>query len=81
MRKFYLVSAIIVVILILIIAAAQFGATCVWYFIPTNANPVFVLLQVAGLGAVTGGFLVLWWKQPKEGGGNIDDEDEGGETE
>ena len=82
MRKFYLVGAIIVTVLILIIAAAQFGATCVWYFIPTNANPVFVLIQVAALGAVVGGLLVLWWKQPKEKTGNEEDEDgdeEGGE--
>ena len=75
MRKFYLVSAVIVTILVLIISAAQFGATCVWYLIPTNSNPVFVLIQVAGLGAVIGGLLMLWWKMPKEGAGSEDDED------
>jgi len=69
MRKFYLVSAIIVGILILVLAAAQFGATCVWYLIPTNAHPVLVLIQTAGLGMVTGGLLVFWWKEPKEGAG------------
>ena len=80
MRKFYLISAIIVTILILVIAAAQFGATCVWYLLPTNANPVMVLMQVAGLGAVVGGLLVLWWKQPKEGG-EAGGEDEDNDTE
>ena len=80
MRKFYLISAIIVTILILVIAAAQFGATCVWYLLPTNANPVMVLMQVAGLGAVVGGLLVLWWKQPKEAGGT-GAEDEDNDTE
>jgi len=83
MRKFYLVSAIIVGIMVMIIAAAQFGATCVWYLIPTNANPVFVLIQVAGLGAVVGGLLVLWWKMPKPGAENEDDDegDDEGSTE
>lgn len=83
MRKFYLVSAVIVTILVLIISAAQFGATCVWYLIPTNAHPVFVLIQVAGLGAVVGGLLVLWWKQPKPGAENEDDNEgeEGGSSE
>ena len=76
MRKFYLVGAIIVTILILVIAAAQFGATCVWYMIPTNSNPVLVLMQVAGLGAVVGGMLVFWWKEPKSGAESEDDEDE-----
>jgi len=73
MRKFYLVSAIIVTILVLVISAAQFGATCVWYLIPTNSNPVFVLIQVAGLGAVVGGLLVIWWKLPRPGSENADD--------
>ncbi len=82
MRKFYLVSAVIVTILILIIAAAQFGATCVWYLIPTNSSPVFVLIQVAGLGAVVGGLLMSWWKMPKPGAGDGDDEgDDEGDVE
>lgn len=82
MRKFYLVGAIIVAVLVLVIAAAQFGATCVWYMIPTNSNPVLVLIQVAGLGAVMGGLLILWWKEPKPGSESEDDEDdEGGATE
>jgi hypothetical protein len=79
MRKFYLVSAVIVAILILVISAAQFGATCVWYLIGTNTPPFLVLLQVALLGAVMGGLLILWWKQPKPGSEN--EEDEGGEDE
>jgi len=77
MRKFYFFSAIIVGIMILIISAAQFGATCVWYLIPTNSNPVFVLIQVAGLGAIVGGLLMMWWKLPKEGSESEDDEDGG----
>jgi len=64
MRKFYLVSAVIVAILILVIAFAQLGATCTWYLFNTTAAPVIVLLQVAGLGAVMGGLLVLFWKMP-----------------
>ncbi|MBN2306719.1 hypothetical protein JXD20_01930 [Candidatus Peregrinibacteria bacterium] len=80
MRKFYLVGAIIVGIMVLILAAAQFGATCVWYLIPTNAHPVLVLIQVAGLGAVMGGLLVLWWKQPKiKTEGEDENSEEGGE--
>lgn len=80
MRKFYLVSAILVAVLILIIAFAQFGATCVWYLIGTNTPPVLVLLQVAGLGAIMGGLLVLWWKQPKPGSESEDDEEGEGEV-
>ena len=78
MRKFYFFSAIVVGILILILAAAQFGATCVWYLIPTNANPVFVLIQVAGLGAILGGLLMAWWKMPRPGS-ESGDGNEGGE--
>ena len=64
MRKFYLVSAVVVAILILIISFAQLGASCSWYFFSANTAPVVVLLQTAGLGAVMGGLLVLFWKLP-----------------
>lgn len=77
MRMFYLVSAIIVSVLILILSFAQVGATCVWYLIGSQSPPFLVLLQVALLGAVVGGLLILWWKQPKsgnEGGENADAE-------
>ena len=71
MKKLYLISAVAVSILILIVAAAQFGATCTWYLLPPNSNPVFVLLQNSALGAVVGGLLVLWWTAPTQ----TDDED------
>ncbi|MBU0706419.1 hypothetical protein KJ657_01990 [Patescibacteria group bacterium] len=77
MKKLYLVSTIIVAVLILVLAFAQFGSTCVWYLIGTNTHPVMVLLWVAGLGAIMGGLLVLWWKTPKEGGAGS----EGGDNE
>ena len=66
MRLFYLISAILVATIILIIALPQVGATCTWYLIKTTANAVFVLLQMAALGAVMGGLLVLFWKAPKK---------------
>ena len=77
MRLFYLISAVLVATIILIIALPQFGATCTWYLLPTTANAVFVLLQVALLGAVMGGLLVLFWKAPKKS--ELDDDIE--ETE
>lgn len=67
MRRFYLVSAIIIGVLILVIAFAQLGATCAWYLFSTTSPPFLVLLQVAGLGAVMGGLLILFWKAPAEG--------------
>lgn len=66
MRQFYLVSAIVVGVLILIIAFAQLGASCTWYLFASSAPVFLVLLQVAALGAVTGGLLVLFWKTPPE---------------
>lgn len=65
MRHFYLISAIVVSVLILIISFAQVGATCTWYLINATSPAFLVLLQVAGLGAVMGGLLMLWWKTPK----------------
>ncbi len=72
MRTLYLLGAIIVFLLILILTLPQFGATCVWYLINPNTSPPFVLFQSAGLGAVMGGLLVLFWKTPKP----KDEEDE-----
>lgn len=82
MKKLYLIGAILVAVMILVFAFAQFGSTCVWYVIKGNTKPVLVLLWVAGLGAVMGGLLVLWWNQPKTGSGSADDENgEGGGVE
>lgn len=67
MRKLYIVGAGITFLLILVISFAQVGATCSWYLIKPTTPAFLVLLQVAGLGAVLGGLLVVWWKQPKEG--------------
>lgn len=77
MRKFYLISAILVFLIILIISFAQVGATCTWYLINSNSAAFLVLLQTAGLGAVMGGLMILFWKFPKEGAGTDDDDDEG----
>ena len=76
MRKLYLIGAITVGILILIISAAQFGATCQWYLLKGTTHPVLVLLWTAGLGAIMGGLLVLWWKLPKPGSESEDSDDE-----
>lgn len=72
MRLFYLIGAILVTVLILIISFAQVGATCVWYLINTNTPAFLVLLQTAGLGAIVGGLLVLFWKTPTP----VDDEED-----
>jgi len=66
MRRFYLISAIVVTVLVLVISFAQIASTCTWSLISTTASPVLVLLQVAALGAVIGGLLVLFWKTPKD---------------
>jgi len=66
MRILYLVGAILSATLILIFVLPQFGATCTWYLIKSNTNPVFVLLQMSMLGAVMGGLLVAFWKAPKK---------------
>ena len=76
MRLFYLIAAIVVAILVLIISFAQVGATCVWYLINTNSPAFLVLLQVAGLGAVMGGLLVMFWKTPQKEEDDEIDEDE-----
>ncbi|MBN1258280.1 hypothetical protein JXA05_00830 [Candidatus Peregrinibacteria bacterium] len=73
MRIFYLIGAIVVTVFILILAFAQVGATCTWYLINAQSSPVMVLLQIAALGAIVGGFLVLLWKTPPP----ADDESEG----
>ncbi|MBU0577553.1 hypothetical protein KJ742_01750 [Patescibacteria group bacterium] len=65
MRLFYLIAAIVVAVLILIVSFAQVGATCVWYLIGPNSPAFLVLLQTAGLGAIMGGLLILFWKTPK----------------
>ncbi|MBU0727832.1 hypothetical protein KKA95_04060 [Patescibacteria group bacterium] len=64
MRLFYLISAVIVAVIILIISFAQVGATCTWYLISATSPAFLVLLQLAGLGAVMGGLLILFWKVP-----------------
>ena len=80
MRKFYLASAILVFLLVLIISFAQVGATCTWFLIKSTSPAFLVLLQTAGLGAIMGGLLVLWWKFTKVAAeGEDEDEDEGGE--
>lgn len=66
MRKLYLIGSVVVFLFILILSFAQVGATCTWYLISSNSPAFLVLLQIAGLGAVMGGFLVLLWKLPKE---------------
>ena len=78
MRKFYLASAILVFLLVLIISFAQVGATCTWYLIKSTSPAFLVLLQTAGLGAVMGGLMILWWKFPKAAAEG-EDEDEGDE--
>jgi len=67
MRLLYLIGAIIVFLLVLILALPQVGTTCIWYVIDSTSNPGLVLMQTAGLGAVLGGLLVLYWKSPKKG--------------
>lgn len=83
MRKLYLIGAAIVFLLILIISFAQVGATCTWYLINSTTPAFLVLLQVAGLGAVLGGLLMLLWKLPRENMENGDDNDisDSGDTE
>ena len=84
MRNLYLIGSGIVFLLILIISFAQVGATCTWYLINSTTPAFLVLLQVAGLGAVLGGLLVLLWKLPKENAGEGDDDDDisdSGDTE
>lgn len=78
MKKFYLISAIVVTVLILILAFAQVGASCTWFLIKAQSKAFLVLLWVALLGAVDGGLIILWWKQPKPGeeAGGADDDSE-----
>ncbi len=85
MRKFYLVSALIIAVLILILSVAQAGVITPWNaFFSTSGSTALVLLQIASLGAIMGGFLVLFWKMPapKKGEPDMGDEsesEEGGE--
>ncbi len=81
MRTLYLLGAIVVFLMILVLTLPQFGATCVWYLISPNSSPPFVLFQAAGLGAVMGGLLALFWKTPKPSSEDDDEEGEGGESE
>ena len=67
MKLFYLISAIVVTVFILILSFAQVGASCTWFLISSQSPAFLVLLQVAALGMIVGGLLVLWWKQPKPG--------------
>ncbi len=71
-----MVSAILVFLIILIITFAQVGATCTWYLINSNSPAFLVLLQTAGLGAIMGGLLILFWKMPKENAGTDEEDDE-----
>lgn len=73
----YLIGAIIVFLIILTLALTQIGSTCVWYLISPNSNPTVVLFKTAGLGAIMGGFLVLFLKMDKEGGQDDDEEGSG----
>ncbi len=78
MRLFYLVGAVIIFLLVLVLALPQIGGTCTWYFpLATTTNCSFALMQAAGLGAIMGGFLILFWKMPKK---SEDDEDEDGDV-
>ncbi|QQR83165.1 hypothetical protein IPJ72_05160 [Candidatus Peregrinibacteria bacterium] len=76
MKTFYLVGAILVFLMLLVLSLPQIGASCVWYLISTNSSPTFVLFQAAGLGAVIGGLLVLFWKEPGAKAPDADDESE-----
>ena len=76
MKLFYLVSAIIITVLVLVISFAQFGAVCAWYLFSSTAPVWGVLLQMAFLGSIVGGLLVLFWKTESKA-----DDEEGGENE
>ena len=77
MKKFYLISAIVVFILVMILALPQIGGACQFYK-PLNSNTgcATALFQSAGLGAIMGGLLILFWKAPSE---KNDDEEDGTE--
>jgi hypothetical protein len=79
MRLFYLISAIIITVIILIVSFAQVASTCTWSLIGTTTSPVLVLMQLAGLGAITGGLLVLWWKAPQSNDDEISSSEVKGE--
>ena len=78
-----MIGSIIVFLLVLILALPQIGSICSWYPpISTTANPAFAIFQGAGLGAVLGGLLVLYWKAPrKPSEGGMEDGGEEGEDE
>lgn len=75
MKKLYLVGAIIVFLMILTLSLPQVGTTCAFYLIPTNSNPALVMFQSAGLGAVMGGLLVLFWRETGKSLSQEDGED------
>jgi len=74
MKKFYIIGASVVFLFILIISLPQMGASCSWRAPLSPTLPTFVLLQVAGLGAILGGLLTMIWKSRKDEG-----DSEGGE--
>ncbi|MBU1017399.1 hypothetical protein KKA33_00020 [Patescibacteria group bacterium] len=80
MRTLYLLGAIVVFLMILVLTLPQFGATCVWYLISPNSSAPLVLFQAAGLGAVMGGLLVLFWKTPKPGSDDGEEDGAGAES-
>lgn len=66
MKKLYLIGIIIVFLMLLIMTLPQVGAICTWMMpIGASSNPVLPLIQIAGLGMILGGLLVLYWKTPK----------------
>lgn len=67
MKKFYLISSIIVFLLILILTLPQIGGSCQFYLPLNNSTSCTIaLFQASGLGAVMGGFLILFWKAPEK---------------
>lgn len=81
MKKLYLIGSVIVFLLILILSLPQVGAVCTWYSpISSSTLPMIPLFQAAGLGAVLGGFLVLYWKARKADTEEDDDDNGDGES-
>jgi len=64
----------LIAVIILVLAFAQSGAVCSWYLFNANTSPILVLLQTAGLGAIMGGLLILFWKMPAKKKTEDDDE-------
>ena len=80
-----MIGSIIVFLLVLILSLPQIGSTCVWYPpLGGTTNPALALFQAAGLGAILGGLLVLYWKTAKKPSESEMEEgglEEGGESE